>query len=444
MTENPYLTGNFAPVDGELTATDLEVRGHVPEELEGRLLRIGPNPVAPNPAIYHWFSGNGMVHGLRLRGGRAEWYRRRYVRDTAVAEHLGVPQVEGLNDEMLGGVVNTNVIGHAGKTYAIVEAGSRPMELTDELESVRYSDFGGTLPRGFTAHPKRDPDTGELHATAYHFEWQHLQYIVVGTDGRVRKTVDVPLQASPMVHDCSITKNYHLLLDMPVLFKPEEMSEDSPFPYRWSPDYGARVGLLPREGTADDVIWAEVEPCYVFHPMNSYEDSDGRVVMDVCRHPKMFATDAHGPNEGPPTFDRWIIDPKGGPVKEERIDDAGQEFPRHDERLIGKPYRYGYTASVGGDFVSGQLRKHDLHKRTTEARVEREGRSFLEPVFVPRSEDAAEDDGWILAYVYDRERNGSEVLILNASDFTGEPEAVITLPERVPFGFHGNWVPDPA
>ena len=178
--------------------------------------------------------------------------------------------------------------------------------------------------------------------------------------------------------------------------------------------------------------------------MNAYEDSDGRVVMDVARHPKMFATDMSGPNEGAPTLDRWIIDPKGGPVKEERLHDVGQEFPRHDERLVGKPYRYGYTAGFGEGFAFGGLLKHDLAAGKLEVHREGEQRRFMEPVFVPSSADAAEDDGWVMAYLYDAATNKSDVVILHAQDFAGEPVATIHLPQRVPYGFHGNWVPDQA
>ncbi len=92
MTANPYLSGNFAPVAEEVTALDLRVTGTIPRELNGRLLRIGPNPIVPpDPAKYHWFTGNGMVHGLRLRDGRAEWYRNRFVRDDDVAAAKGLP-----------------------------------------------------------------------------------------------------------------------------------------------------------------------------------------------------------------------------------------------------------------------------------------------------------------------------------------------------------------
>jgi carotenoid cleavage dioxygenase len=446
MSENPYLSGNFAPVEKEITATDLPVIGRIPRELSGRLLRIGPNPVAADPKNHHWFLGNGMVHGLRLRDGRAEWYRNRFVRDDEVTDHMGWPPVAGPEREgQLGaGVANTNVIGHAGRTYAIVEAGNLPVELDYELETIARSDFDGTLPGGFTAHPKRDPDTGELHAAVYSPAWEHIQYVVLGVDGRIRKHLDVPVPGRPMVHDCSITKNYFILLDLPVVLDGAVLEDGFRLPYRWHPEYGARVGLLPRDGEAGDVIWSEVDPCYVFHPMNSYEDADGRVVLDVVRHPKMFASDFRGPGEGPPTFDRWIVDPKGGPVKEERIDDRGQEFPRHDERLVGKPYRYGYTTGLADGFAFGGIFKHDLREGATLVHSEGAARSFMEPVFVPSSEDAAEDDGYVMVYVHDASTNKADVVILHAQDFTAGPVATIHLPQRVPFGFHGNWVPDVA
>ncbi len=443
MSENMYLQGNFGPVEDETTAFDLPVRGEIPTELGGRLLRIGPNPVEPPGESYHWFTGNGLVHGLRLREGKAEWYRSRYVRDDQVCRVKGWDPTPGPRfSEVAGGGANTNIIVQAGKTFAIVEAGGNPVELSDELDTVARSDFDGTLPGPFSAHPKRDPETGELHVLGYFFGWEQLQYIVVGTDGRVRKTVDVPVPGGgrPMIHDCSITENYFIVFDLPVLFDPE-MGGEAGFPYRWFDDYGARVGLLPREGAADDITWHEVDPCYVFHPQNSDEDSDGRVVLDVVRHPKMFASVRNGPNEGSPTLDRWLIDPRGGPVKEDRLSDHGQEFPRIDERLIGKPYRYGYCGAVGEGLLFGGLLKHDLQTGESLHREE-PGLQYQEPVFVPRSDDADEDDGWLLSYVHNAERNAADVVILHAQDFLGAPLATIELPARVPFGFHGNWAPD--
>lgn len=326
---NPYLVGNYAPVAVEETLTDLAVTGSLPESLNGRYLRNGPNPIAaPEPATYHWFTGEGMVHGIRLEEGKARWYRNRWVRSADVAAALGEEPRPGPVVDGMDFASNTNVIAHAGRTYAIVEAGARPYELTAELETVGASDFFGTLPGGYTAHPKRDPQTGELHAVSYYWAWgNQVQYTVVGVDGRVRRIVDIAVGGPVSIHDMSLTTSYAIIYDLPVVFSTEALMEGFSFPYRWSDDYQSRVGLLPLDGGADDVVWCDVEPCYVFHPMNAY-DEDGAVVVDLVRHPKMFATHLNGPDEGAPVLERWRIDPAARKVATELLDDRAQEFPR--------------------------------------------------------------------------------------------------------------------
>ena len=163
---HPFLTGIHAPLHDERTITDLKVTGAIPAELSGRYVRIGPNPFKPDPRGHHWFTGDGMVHGVRLSGGKADWYRNRYIR-SKVLEGAGGPAAapgprRGPRDS-----VNTNIVQVAGKTMALVEAGSYPVELTDELESAAYSNFGGGLKGPFTAHPHHDPLTGEFHAITY-------------------------------------------------------------------------------------------------------------------------------------------------------------------------------------------------------------------------------------------------------------------------------------
>jgi carotenoid cleavage oxygenase len=445
--ENRYLQGNFGPVTEEIVAVDLPVTGAVPSELAGRYLRNGPNPIGPvDLRTHHWFIGTGMVHGVRLRDGKAEWYRNRYVRGDEVAQLQGLEPLPGPRHPMFGGASpNTNVIGHAGSTWAIVESGGLPVEMTYELDSVRYIDFDGAWPGTFSAHPKLDPVTGELHVMGYYWEWDHVKYIVVRPEGSIRKVVEIPVPGKIMLHDVAITDSSVVVFDLPVTFQLDALAEGYPFPYRWDPEYHARVGVLPREGRADDVRWADVEPCYVFHPMNAYDAPDGRIVMDVARHPKMFATYVNGPLEGPPTLDRWTIDAAGGKVVEERVDDQGQEFPRVDERLVGKPHRYGYAASFAtgpAGIEHGSLLKHDLERGTTEVHTYGPGRGSGEGVFVPRAPDAGEDDGWVVSLVYDAATDRSDLVILDAQDFAGEPVATVHLPQRVPYGFHGNWVPD--
>ena len=443
--ENAYLRENFAPVEEEVTAFDLPVTGTLPPELTGRFLRNGPNPITvPDPATYHWFTGTGMVHGIRLNEGRAEWYRNRWVRSPESAAELGEePPANDYPEDVRVFAANTNVIGHAGSTFAIVEAGGPPIELSYELDTVKVTNFGGTLEHPFSAHPKRDPVTGELHVVAYYWAWgNQLRYLVVGTDGTVRHQVDVPLPGGPMIHDLAITETYALLYDLPCVFDLDAAMSGASLPYRWKPDYGARIGLLPREGSAEDVRWFDVEPCYVFHPLNAYDTPDGNVVVDHVRHPKMFDTDLLGPNEGSPRLERWTIDTSSGKVIEETLDDRGQEFPRHDERILGRRHRYGYGAAFTGAAEPGVGLKHDLDKGTTEEHDFGTGCKTGELVFVPRGDDAAEDDGWLLSLVYDGATDRSDLVVLHAQDFAGDPVAVVHLPQRVPFGFHGNWVPD--
>ncbi|MBW2244177.1 MAG: carotenoid oxygenase family protein [Deltaproteobacteria bacterium] len=446
MTTSPFLSGNFAPIEEEFTATDLEVKGELPRELNGRLLRIGPNPVAPVEP-YHWFTGNGMVHGLRLRDGRAEWYRNRYVRDDEVIEAKGWPEVPGPRHGMGGNTANTNVISHAGKTWAIVEAGGLPVELTDDLETVTRSDFGGTLQGSFSAHPKKDPLTGELHAVTYYWEWDHLKHVVVGTDGRVRRSLEVPVPGGPMVHDTAITESQVVLFDMPCIFDPGVMEQGGSFPYTWRPDYGTRIGLLPLEGAADDVRWFEIDNCYVFHPLNAYDAGNGQVVLDAVRHEKVFDQETNA-TEGNPMLTRWTFDLAGGSVKEEQLDDRPIEFPRHDERKLGRKLRYGYASSfVPSDDEAvnfTEIIKYDLEAGSSESWKPGKGRAPMEAVFVPRSDDSAEDDGFLLSYVYDAAEDRTDVVVLDAANITAGPIASVPLPTRVPFGFHGNFVPDEA
>jgi carotenoid cleavage dioxygenase len=444
-SSNPFLAGNLAPVDIETTAFDLRVTGKLPGELTGRYLRNGPNPIGEvNPDSYHWFLGSGMVHGIRINDGKAEWYRNRWVRDRNVAKSLGeqVPPSDWPADHAQF-ASNTNVIGHAGATWALVEGGSPPIEMNYELETVCVSNFANTLPQAFSAHPKRDPRTGELHVMAYWWGWgNQVQYLVVGVDGKVRRTVDIALPGGPMMHDCAITEKYVLIFDLPCLFNLELAMSGRSFPYIWNADYTARVGLLPREGVASDIKWVEINSCYIFHPLNAYDAPDGTVVLDAARHEKMFDVEQRGPNEGFPTLDRWVLNPKTGKATEQRLDDRPQEFPRMNESLIGMQHNFGYLAGISDVFRQADLIKQDLAKKTTQVRHDGENFGYGEPVFIARNDAKSEDDGYVMALRHNTETDLSDLVVLDAQDFCGEPVAVVSLPARVPNGFHGNWIAD--
>lgn len=477
---NKYLSGNFAPVREELTLTELSVTGKIPEHLDGRYLRIGPNPAAEvDPLHYHWFMGDGMVHGIRIRDGKAEWYRNRWVRSDQVAAALGEKRRNGKRSSGLEASANTNIVEVNGRTFALVEAGAAQFELTEELDSVGYCDFDGTLAQAYTAHPHRDPQSGELHAVSYFFGWgSKVRYTVMGTDGKIRKHVDVPVTGSPMVHDFALTKDYVVIYDLPVTLDVGKIAPTAPtmvksllgrvlgkypipepiiaraargasanatMPYSWDPDYPARIGVLPREGKAKDVRWYDVDPCYVFHTMNAFQIDDD-IVLDLVRHPSMFTADRTGPNprvDGEPALYRWTIDSKAGKVREELVDDNSQEFPRFDECLQGHEHRYGYSVGFEPDateaFTASSIIRHDLQERRSEVRSLGATRNASEFVFVPDSADAAEGEGVLMGYVYDSERNLSDLEILNAQ--TLDTVATVHLPARIPYGFHGNWLP---
>lgn len=482
-SSNLYLSGNFAPVSEEVTATDLDVTGTIPDYLDGRYLRTGSNPIGtPNPDTYHWFLGEGMAHGLRISDGRAHWYRNRWVRSAAVSRRLGERWPGGGSTAGFDFASNTNILEHAGRTLVLTEAGVRPYELDDELNTVGGSDFCGTLYAAYSAHPKRDPATGELHAVSYHpMRGNLVQYTVTGVDGRVRHTVDIPLAAQTMMHDFSLTENYVVLYDLPVALELGMQLRNRPLraaanmlsrfvathaapdfvlravmrgserggtiggmPYRWAPERPARVGVLPRTGTAKDIRWYEVQQCYVFHPLNAYEDAGpggDTIVLDVVRHSSVFTT---GTRLFPETqsLDRWTVELDTGKVSERRIDDVAQEFPRIDERRVGRRHRYGFTVGFDGDDdtrAPATLIKHDLETSTSRTVRFGDGREPGEFVFVAAGPGADEDDGVAMGFVYDRATDRSDLVLLDGQ--TLEQVAAVHVPVRVPHGFHGNWAP---
>lgn len=442
---NPYMQGNFRPVQEEVTEFELEVSGDIPKELNGRYLRNGPNPFAEVPNNHHWFIGAGMVHGIRLFDGEAKWYRNRYVGSRELSKFRQQEDIAGRNWNNSSGGPNTNVAGFAGKTWAMVEAGGSPVELDYELETIGRNNFDGTLPGAFTAHPKVDPASGEMHAMVYAWpQWlDHVQYVVVATNGQVRKTLDIPLPGMTMMHDMSLTEKYVIIYDQPVIVD-MNLLEKSNFPFAWNPDYGNRVGLLPRQGTANDIVWVDVPLGYAFHPMNAFDNDDGSVTIDLCNYEKMFNTDLSGPfGDGLPRLERWNVNPDSRSISINIIDERANEFPRHLHDVGGQPYRYGYSVSISADPADGwQTLKHDLQSGETMVFDHGSGRAGGEAVFVPKQASNEEDAGYLMTFVHDLNNDSAEFVVIDAQNFSRGYVAQVKLPRRIPFGFHGNWVSD--
>ncbi|WP_428962036.1 carotenoid oxygenase family protein [Micromonospora fluostatini] len=436
----PPRYDNRRPVATESTELDLTVTGRLPAELDGCFVRIGPNPLGgARPA--HSLVGDGMAHGVRLRAGRALWYRNRWIRTDRVARALGELPLpgprHGLSDNAGG-----NLIRHGGRLLALGEAGVLPVELDGHLDSVARVDFDGTLPHGFAAHAQCDPVTGELFAVAYYHELPYVEHLVISPEGRVRRCDRIEVTGPPLMHSLALTDRHSVLFDLPVVFDPRLARAGSRFPYAWSAGRPARLGLLPRRAPGD-VRWFEVDPCYVFHPVNAYEVDD-RCVVDVIRYDRVFDRDLHSPGESPPTLWRWTLDLTRGTVAAEQLDDIPQEFPRIDERRTTMAHRYAYTVAMqsGAGVLGGSaLLRHDLVRREVTVHDFGPHREAGEAVFVPRGPLAAEDDGWLLTYVHDGRTDRSSLVVLDAGDVAGPPVAVVHLPTRIPSGFHANWIP---
>lgn len=450
-----YLEHNFAPVGEEHTVTDLEVTGSIPSDIAGRYVRIGPNPWPVPEGPYHWFNGAGMVHGVELGDGKAQWYRNRWIRTPEQAERLGEPAPTGPLPLMYD-AANTNVLGHAGRILAMTE-GALPYELTKELETVGRQNFscdgaglGGVS--GFTAHPKIDPVSGELLGFRYWFEEPYAEFFTISADGLLTRKVPIDTTGSVMMHDFSVTEHHAVFYDLPVTFRIDlAMDPSVPFPFAWDDEYPARLGVLSREPrgagespqSSNDVVrWFDIDPCYVFHPMNAYEDGN-QLVLDVVRYGEMFRREEvkGGLTEGQ-SLDRWRIDLDSGKVHEERIDDRPVEFPQVDPRVVGRKHRVGYSMSALGRnpdarFSDGIV-KHDLATGASTRFEAGPGRSPGEASFIPAG--AGEDDGYLVTFVYDAGTDRSDLVLLDASDMT--QVAAVHLPTRVPYGFHGSWIAD--
>lgn len=446
-----YLAGHLAPVADEIDAVDLAVDGVLPPELTGRYLRNGPNPL-PGEDGGHWFTGHGMIHGVRLDQGRAQWYRNRWVRTSALA---GDPflRADGSLDRAAVSA-NTHVIEHAGRLLALVENGL-PYQMTPELDTVGPCDFEGRLRTAMTAHPKCDPVTGELHFFGYGATPPYLTYHRLSAAGELVRSVEIPGVAPTMMHDFAITEQHAVFLDLPMTFHPEMLGRG--MPYAWDDEHGARIGVMELNHPGE-VRWFPIDPCYVFHVGGAHTDAHGRVLLDGARYCPadiVVGWNRIGGGVAGPAADaaalgiarlhRWELDPATGTATEKALDDHPLEFPTLDERLIGRASRYLYAVSASGGLTHGgasAVVKYDEHTGAVTSHDIGTDTAAGEAVFVPAEGGTAEDDGWLLTITTKRDGSASQLLVLDAGDLAGAAVAAVTLPRGVPAGFHGSWVAD--
>lgn len=464
-TDNPYLMGPFAPVDTEIEASDLEVIGEIPTDLNGLYVRNGPNPRHAPAGRYHWFDGDGMLHALHFSDGKAT-YRNRWVRTVGFQResqagatlYTGMVEPSAANPQdgdirphyrSLKDTANTDVVFHNGNLMALWYLAGDPYRIDpDTLETVGTEDWGGERQGCVSAHAKVDEHSGELLFFDYGPQAPYMWYGVVTADGVLRHYVPVPLPAARMPHDMAITENYSILMDLPLFADPEVFAAGR-HKLVFDQNLPARFAVIPRYGSTEQVQWFEADPCYVYHTINAWEDGD-EIVMDLCRtrRPKPPARPFSGPLESvleylrlDAQWYRYRFDLRTGQTKEGPLDDLNTEFPMINTARLGRPSRYSYHVAIENSYTTlfDGIVKYDNRTESASRYDFGPGRWGSEAPFAARPDARDEDDGYLVSFVYDEGDGHSECVIVDAPTMSEVGRVVI--PQRIPNGFHACWVP---
>ncbi|MFV8783143.1 carotenoid oxygenase family protein [Microbulbifer sp. SA54] len=457
----PYLQGNYAPVSEErdFGPDELRVEGEIPANLVGAFMRDGANTAfQPNHYVYP-LDGDGMIHAVYLKDGKAN-YKNRWVETShlkterkfgrtiygSVGKLLEVPQevIEaGGEPNPVRNTANTNVLYHGGKLLAMWEGGF-PHLLNNDLSTVGLYDYDGALKPGdaLTAHPKICPDSGDLISCTQ--RWDSPNYWVQIFDKHVRhkKTIPVAFDRKAIIHDLQITENYVLIFHAPA-FHDVTRAMRGENPFSWEADLGTRILAIPRNGS-DPIITFETDAFFSWHFCNGFERG-GQIVLDYVWINSMPFTQAQGTGieKQPRRMYRMTLDINTKTVTNEKFSDVFCEFSRVDERRMGKPYRFGFAASSNRSWG-------DAHGYNCSGRYDFDtGETLLcdygpeasagEPVYVPNPDSPNEKDGWLMCFVHNP-GEGQYLSIVSAGDFTAGPVAKVYVPTRIPNGFHGNWM----
>ncbi|MFV0248794.1 MAG: carotenoid oxygenase family protein [Tenacibaculum sp.] len=459
-THNPYISGPFAPVFKEIVANKLEVIGEIPKDINGAYMRNGPNPKYTPMGHYHWFDGDGMVHALYLQDRKAI-YKNKWVRtidfnkDSKANKALwegamGYMNKNKMNKRLpLKDTANTAVFFHNKYLYAgwYMCGNVYKMDLHN-LNTVGKTSFGDTLKTGLMAHVKVDFDTDEVMFFDYGPTPPFLTYGIIKNDEVVHFCeIDVPNASLP--HDLAITKNYSILMDLPLVMDQNAYSNGRA-KIVFKDSKPSRFAVIPRYGSNKDVKWFTANPCFIYHVVNAWEEGN-EIVMDVCVNIKPTPQKGiKNPVEKLKSYlrveayyYRYRFNLEDGQTKEQRIDDRLTEFPMINASKQGKKTKYSYHQKFDiSDVVRFEgIIKFDTETNSSQTYLYGNGCFGSESPFIPREGATQEDDGYIISFVTNANTHKSEAIILNAKNINSEPLAIIKLPQRVPLGFHGCWIP---
>lgn len=464
-SNHPYLNGAWTPNFDEYDDNAMEVIGTIPDDIDGVYLRNTENPVHDAIGRYHPFDGDGMLHMMRISGGRAE-YKNRFVRTRGFeAEQeanrslwigcMGRPDKSERPGRCAHPYIkdssSTDVIVHAGQILSTFWQCGEGYRL--DPETLETLGIEGWAPiDGISAHPKLDPSSGELLFFNYSTHAPFMHYGVVGADNKLKHYIPVELPGPRLPHDMAFSKNFSILNDFPQ-FWPEAMIEQNFYIPVYDGTMKSRFAVIPRYGAPEDIQWFEADATYVLHFMNAYEEGD-EVIMDgyFQDNPRPEALE-HMPekykvmgsnvdiNSLQTYLHRWRFNLKTGETIEERLfDDEVVEFGTINPNVAGEKHRYIYSVlGKEGWFLFTGLLKHDLETGGTERYDFGENRFGSEAPFIPRINATSEDDGYIISFITDMNLDRSECVILDAKDIAAGPICQIILPHRICSGTHAVW-----
>ena len=464
--DNPYLHGVYAPTRHEIVSENLPFEGELPADLVGAYLRNGANPMFQPKNRYHPFDGDGMVHAVYFKDGKAT-YRNRLVRtDALLAEQQqgcsfspGVmgPFDYGVSEFGIKDTSNTDVFCYKGDLVTLWYNAGNPFLLDGRtLENKGPFALDGRNQRRLSAHSKVDWATGELLFFDYGDELPYLTFGVADAAGNIVHEVPIDLPGPRLPHDIGFTTHYAVLHDLPFFHDLDVLRRHKLRVLTFHRDIPTRFGILPRRGNAGDVRWFECEPCYVLHVSNCWEAGDW-VVMDGCRSTNPMPDALAGEGELAHMLAymrleannyRWRFNLLTGEVREGDIDDLNTEFNKTNPVFHGVKSKYAYHQRIPLLSEGGHtLRFTGLVKYNNETGQSTQwdygsGVFGSETVYAPKpgaNRSSEEDDGYLTTIVTDSNTWQSQCLVFDARDITVGPICRVPLPQRVPSGFHASW-----
>ncbi|EHA8588143.1 9-cis-epoxycarotenoid dioxygenase NCED1, chloroplastic [Cocos nucifera] len=476
------LCDNWDPV-GELPPTPCPVvRGCIPRCLAGgAYIRNGPNPQYLPRGPHHLFDGDGMLHSLLLSSTSATGdavlcsrYVRTYkyllerkaggpvlpsvfagfhgaggiARGAVTAARVLTGQMNPLEGV---GLANTSLALHAGQLYALGESDLPYAVHVDpssgEIATRGRCDFEGRLVMGMTAHPKKDPATGELFAFRYGPMPPFVTYFRFDPAGR--KSADVPIfsVAKPsFLHDFAVTERHAVFPDIQIVMKPMDMVLGGGAPVGSDPEKVTRLGVLPRYAASEaEMRWFEVPGLNPIHAVNAWEEDGGRTLVLVAPNVLSVEHALDRMDLVHSCVEMVRIDLESGAASRVPLSAGNLDFGVIHPSHVGRKNRYAYLGE--GDpmpKISGVV-KLDLQKAgrgdcVVARRDFGPGCFGGEPFFVPEGDGEEEDAGYLVSYVHDERSGESRFVVMDARSSVLDVVAEVLLPSRVPYGFHGLFV----